>query len=118
MKINVLGAEYTIERKKYTDEPYFEKLCCDGMCSGLTKEIVVCDLHTHPDYEGDSESRITLAERETLRHEIVHAFFEESGLKGSSLNYQGGWARNEEMVDWIAIQFTKMLKAFKDADCM
>ena len=29
-----------------------------------------------------------------------------------------GWAANEEMVDWIAIQFPKILEAFKVADVL
>lgn len=28
------------------------------------------------------------------------------------------WAKNEEIVDWIALQFPKLLKAFKEADCI
>ena len=27
------------------------------------------------------------------------------------------WARNEEMVDWFAIQWPKLSKAFKEAGC-
>lgn len=118
MKINIMGTDYTIERREYKADPLFEKLQCDGYCDGVTREIVMCILSTHPEYEGDSESRCELAEKETLRHEIVHAFLNESGLQGSSLQYGGGWAKNEEMVDWIAIRFPKLLQAFKDADCM
>ena len=53
-----------------------------------------------------------------LRHEIVHAFFNESGLMDSSLQYSGGWAKNEEMVDWIASQFNKIMECFKAAGCL
>ena len=49
----------------------------------------------------------------SIRHEVVHAFLEESGLSDCSLRPEMAWARNEEMVDWIAIQFPKMLEAFK-----
>ena len=118
LKINILGTDYTIERREYKADPLFEKMECDGYCDGMLKLIVVCIFQTHPLYEEDSDNRCELAEKETLRHEIVHAFFNESGLKGSSLQYGGGWAKNEEMVDWIAIQFPKLLQAFKDADCM
>ena len=48
-----------------------------------------------------------------LRHEIVHAFLYESGLDVSS-----EWARNEEIVDWIALQTPKLQKAFEEAGCL
>lgn len=28
------------------------------------------------------------------------------------------WAHNEEMVDWLAIQFPKLYEAFLQADCI
>lgn len=38
----------------------------------------------------------------------VHAILFESGL-----DHNTEWARNEEVVDWIAIQFPKLLDIFK-----
>jgi hypothetical protein len=52
-----------------------------------------------------------------LRHEIVHAFFFESGLAQSS-NKCEDWAMNEEMVDWIARQGLKIYAAWKAAECL
>jgi hypothetical protein len=40
-----------------------------------------------------------------IRHELVHAFFEESGLTE--------YKNNELLVDWIAKQFPKLAKAFQ-----
>ncbi len=48
--------------------------------------------------------------RRTARHEIVHAFLAESGLDQNS-----DWARNEEIVDWIALQGPKIFKAWQEA---
>ena len=48
-----------------------------------------------------------------MRHEIVHAFLNESGLSDSSNQYNGGWAKNEEMVDWLAIQWHKIDEVYK-----
>ena len=45
--------------------------------------------------------------KEILRHELIHAFLVESGL-----NRNCGW-HNEEMVDWLAIQFNKIKDIFK-----
>lgn len=47
------------------------------------------------------------------RHEIIHAFLFESGLAENS-----EWAQNEEMVDFFAIQFPKLMEAFKNADAI
>ena len=43
-------------------------------------------------------------EKKILRHEIIHAFLYESGLDINSHDIDQ-WARDEEMVDWMAIQF-------------
>ena len=51
--------------------------------------------------------------RQTLRHEIVHAFFLESGL-GSESDY----AQNEELVDWIARQGPKLYRAWAEAGAL
>ena len=42
-----------------------------------------------------------------LVHELVHAFLYESGLSINSLS-PSGWASNEEMTDWMAIQGPKL----------
>lgn len=39
-------------------------------------------------------------------------FLYESGLDTET------FANDEEVVDWIAIQFPKMLKAFQELDCL
>ena len=66
-------------------------------------------------YNKESAKRKTEIMKETLRHEIVHAFFNESGLMESSNQYSGAWAHNEELVDWIALQGGKIYKAWKEA---
>lgn len=118
MKINVLGTEYTINHYNYTDKPIFEKRSIGGYCDDIEKEIAIVNMHTFPGFEDETEEYCKKLEKHGLRHEIVHAFFNESGLADSSLNFEGGWAKNEEMVDWIAAQFPKLLKVFQDADCM
>jgi hypothetical protein len=42
---------------------------------------------------------------------VIHAYLSESGLNSSS-NGVDCWARNEEMVDWFAIQMPKIVKTF------
>lgn len=118
MIVNVLGTEYKIIVKKYTEEEAFEIRSIDGFCDGYTKEIVVCDMHTYKGWEHETEATIIACQKEVLRHEIVHAFFNESGLQDSTFTYDGGWAKNEEMVDWLALQIPKIYKAFEQAGCL
>ena len=54
-----------------------------------------------------------LQEQKNHRHEIVHAFLFESGLAENS-----EWAQNEEMVDWIAKQGPKLIKAWQEAGAL
>ena len=49
--------------------------------------------------------------KRTIRHEITHAILFESGL-----DHNTEWARNEEIVDFIAIQFPKLLEIFKSIE--
>jgi hypothetical protein len=107
-----------VEFKSDKEEPCFEERKIAGYCDGYKKEIVIRDLNGVKGWKDEPQETRNISMNETLRHEIVHAFFDECGLKESSLQCEGGWARNEELVDWIAIQAPKMLKAFQSACCM
>lgn len=115
MTLNVLGTEYTVTVKKYDEDEAFERRSIDGYCDYLTKNIVVCDMTTYKGWEHEPPETAEAAQRETLRHEIVHAFLDESGLGDSSLNVDCPWAKNEEMVDWFAQQGLKIYKAWQEA---
>lgn len=119
LTVNILGCNYTLEVKKYSDEPCFEKNSFDGYCDPWTKKIVVCDMTTYPGFDDEPKETCEIAQKETIRHEIIHAFFYESGLGDSSIRYDAvGWAKNEEMVDWIAFQGAKIFKAWQDAGAL
>lgn len=118
MKVNILSTEYIIIHRNYSDEPAFEKRGICAYCDGVLKQIVKCNIKSYPGFEDESEEYIKKHENETLRHEIVHAFLNESGLTASSCRLTDGWATNEEMIDWLALQFPKMLKAFQEVDCL
>lgn len=45
--------------------------------------------------------------RSTILHEVIHGFLFESGLDDVSID---DWAKNEEMIDWFAMQFEKIEK--------
>lgn len=108
MKINILGTEYEVLKGNKDEYPKLSKLEAYGLCELLSKEIVI-DSEMNPN-SGKEFANFAEFERKVLRHEIIHAFFHESGL----YNY----ARDEDLVDWMAWQFYKMLKAFQDADCL
>jgi hypothetical protein len=99
VNVDILGTEYTVERRKRDKDVKLDKF--DGYCDETIKLIVV------EDFQEDNESLNDLAhvEEKILRHEVIHAFLNESGLTVNS-----EWARNEEMVDYFAIQFPKMVK--------
>lgn len=112
--VSVLGEVYTISFQDYNSDPMFREDGKGGYCSMREKRIVVCDLSTHPDYRYETKDSRYALENEILRHEIVHAFLFESGLDADSRS-AGPWARNEEIIDWIAIQGPKIMKAWKEA---
>ncbi|MDF2906832.1 MAG: hypothetical protein K0R34_2153 [Herbinix sp.] len=118
MKVNVLGTEYTINKYNYKDKPEFEKGKIDGYCDRVLKEIAYADMTTYPGYENETKESCNIVEKQVIRHEIVHAFLSESGLQDNAGQPVGAWCANEEMVDWIALQFPKMLKAFQEVGCL
>jgi hypothetical protein len=117
LKIDVLGTKYTVVKVKSGADPYMEEMHFSGYCDSIEKRIVLLDLKTVPEWQKESDFRITETQKETMRHELIHAFLNESGLEYSS-HSTDAWAKNEEMVDWFAIQMPKLLKAFKAADCL
>lgn len=116
MTVNVLGISYEIEKKKYGEDPLISERDCAGYCNGLLKKIVFCDMTTWPsnDY---TETEAGIAQKAILRHEIVHAFLSESGLASNS-SESDAWAKNEEMVDWFALQGPKIYKAWQETGCV
>jgi len=112
--VSILGTEYTIIVKKYEEDEAFERRSIDGYCDSWTKQIVVCDMFTYKGWEHELPETVASAQKEVLRHEIVHAFFEESGLADSSNSVDCAWAKNEEMVDWFAIQGPKIFKVWQE----
>lgn len=109
-KINILGAAYMLTITSKSQD--FRLKDADGICDETVKELLV---DNYADSEDDPTCKKNLAVqiRKNKRHEIIHAFLFESGLAENS-----SWAQNEEMVDFFAIQFPKLVEAFKAADAM
>ena len=107
MTVAVLGTTYTIEFKDKKDDPKLAQ--CAGYCDPSIRSIVVENAEDDVMNMKDMDK----VNKRIVRHEMIHAFMFESGLGADS-----EWAHNEEMVDWIAQQFPKMLDAFKAANAM
>lgn len=113
MKIDILGTEYRIETHKVSEDSYMEEKGLAGYCEEENKLIVVADMSEEKYFVGMDEKAQETYRKKTLRHEIIHAFLNESGLSDSSNRFDGAWAKNEEMVDWLAIQAPKIFSTFK-----
>lgn len=110
MKINVLGTEYTLTVCNEAEDARLTGF--DGITDETTKEMLVEAYEQHRD-DPNSKRNLQIQINKVKRHEIIHAFLFESGLAENS-----EWAQNEEMVDFFAIQFPKLLEAFKAADAL
>lgn len=99
--VNILGTKYTV-----IIDNSLNNTPADGVCKTYDKTITV---RLVPDMLGadDCYKSKEMRFREVIRHELIHAFFEESGLFE--------YCSDERLVDWIAKQFPKMLTAMKSA---
>lgn len=102
MTVNVLGTKYSIHYKSPSEDKLLRE--CDGYCDKSSKKIVVTtenlELENFAEYQ-----------KKCLRHEIVHEFMYESGLAENWEHKNFG--QEETVVDWVAIQFPKLLEIFK-----
>lgn len=113
-KVSVLGTDYTIRFVEQGQDEYMEKMHFAGYCDGTAHEIVILNLKSCDDMKNEPESSVECRHNCTVRHELTHAFLNESGLKWDAFTPQESWAKNEEMVDWFAIQSPKMFKLFQE----
>lgn len=112
--VNILGTEYRIEIHKVSDDEYLKDNRLSGYCAEDSKIIVIADMSEKDYFQNMDEEEQKIYRKRVLRHEIIHAFLNESGLSDSSNRYTGAWAKNEEMVDWFAIQSPKIYKSFAE----
>ena len=118
MTINILGSDYTIELRKFKEDEFMQSQDCDGYCDGYAKKIVLVDFDGDERFRFDEETARDNYLKQILRHEIIHAFLNESGLMDSAGIVKAAWSKNEEMIDWIAIQFPKIQKVFEKLNCL
>lgn len=102
--IDILGEKYTVTFKTAEQDTRLSTIY--GYCDYGKKSIVI------------NKGFDLRLQKITLRHELIHAFLFESGLSSSTLQYEGGWATNEEMIDWIATQWVKINKVFEKLEVL
>lgn len=103
MTAAILGIEYSISYKEQKEEKELEEN--DGYCDSTSKEIVIVE--GNPNHVGNFAE----LQKRVLRHEILHAFLYESGL-GANFEHTNQFGHDETMVDWISLQFPKILKVY------
>ena len=113
-KVNILGVKYSIHYQTEAENKNLKEI--GGYCDPSVRKICIRDFSREPAEDGQLE-RLDYVIRQSLRHEIVHAFFFESGL-GFNASKVDHWSTNEEMVDWIALQGPRIFEAFRKCDCL
>lgn len=108
--ISILGAEWKIIFRKISEDKNLED--AEGYASMSSNTIVVRSENLE---EIENFERY---QKRVLRHELIHAFLQESGLAQNSIEDTGAWARNEEMVDWFAHQSPKIFKVFTELELL
>lgn len=92
-KVNILGTEYTI-----IQDNSLLNTDMDGCCKRYDREIRIRNVEHMLEDTDQIEAKETRY-NEVLRHEIIHAFFDESGLSDYSDNEQ-------------------LVQAFRDVGCL
>jgi hypothetical protein len=118
MTVDVLGTEYGICYHCYEDDEMIKDNGVSGYCNDISKQIVVGKMSSYPDWENTDKYECEQYEKTTLRHEILHAFLSESGLSDSAMPCDTAWAKNEEMIDWFAMQGKKIYEAWQAVDAI
>ena len=101
----MLGQEYEILVMSEDEYPKLRSANASGLAELYSKQLVL----NKDSMKEDAETYNNLAEYtdKVLRHEIVHAYFHESGLS----NY----CQDEVLVEWVAQQLPKMMGTVHDA---
>lgn len=109
LNVHVLGTEYEIIISNPEKDPLLKT--CDGYCDKSVHKIVVIE-------KPEENELVDFAayQRKVMRHEIIHAFLNESGIQGDYKSAQE-YGHDETMIDWLAIQFHKLRKAFQEVGC-
>ena len=108
---NILGTKYEILKQSDEDNPKMKG--CDGIYEPFSKKIIIRDFSK--DFEDPKKAELAETEyvNKVIRHETVHAFFQESGLSN-----EAEFANDEILVDWIAMMGPKIFECWKSLNIM
>lgn len=111
--VMILGTEYKIEIHKISEDETLNDNSWAGYCCSEKPLIVIADLDDDKHFRFYDEEEKDKYFKACLRHEVIHAFLNESGLKDSfeHITHAG---HEETMVDWIALQFPKILAVYRE----
>lgn len=102
--VSVLGVEYVIKMADDLESKEGTELA--GLAKLYSKEILLSNSIAE-NYDGVELENYT---KNTLRHELIHAFLHESG--------RADWCFDEDMVEYLAMMIPKMAKAMMDTKCL
>ena len=109
----ILGTKYTIEIHKISEDKTLSDNQWAGYCCGEKPLIVIADLDDEEHFIFHDEMEKDNYFKASLRHEIIHAFLNESGLK-DNFEHASRMGHEETMVDWIALQFPKSVAVYAE----
>ncbi len=115
IKLNILGTTWKLYFTNEDKDPKMKDI--DGYADHSIKTIFVEDFTGSKAKDSMLISDIETYKKQVMRHEIIHAFLYESGFNGNEYGLEH-WTQNEEMVDWFAIQFPKIVEVFREAGCL
>ena len=111
--VSVLGPNYAIFLDVPEDDDPMLNGECSSYCDKTAKRIVVV---------GETrESELydwAVYRNECLRHELIHAFMFESGIDANMTWDIGGQDHPEGLIGWMAIQFPKIVKVFREVGAL
>ena len=103
--VNILGTAYTIEYRTEAEDP--KLVDKNAYIEPYSKEIIV-DKEAISSHGIDGVRNEKLCFNQIIRHEILHGFFHEAGLRD--------YCEDEMLVDALAILFPKIVTAIQDVD--
>lgn len=115
LTVKILGQKYTIEYLTTEQDPNLSE-DTGGYVERFSNRIIINASFLKRINSTLSPEQVKECENSSLRHEIIHAFFIESGLDSNFEHKPIG--QEETVVDWFALQFPKILKVFKKVGCI
>ena len=106
MTVNILGETWKIKFKKAKKDPLLKTR--DGYTDRTIRTIFIAKDRGTSGFRNYEEYQ-----KSVIRHEIIHAFLIESGLD-NNWQHADEYVHDETMIDWIAMQHTKLQKAFTE----